>query len=146
MLSESARASSSVEARFRIQAPPPTARTVTVIPLDAASERLTTALAAHEWRGVTFVPASAAALFARDPGATDLVMMVVTAGTDASAVVAIGETCSERRIPTATCVTRDASTSDDDLSATLGRIRPWSLMVVVVGDGSYLEDILRSLR
>jgi hypothetical protein len=146
MLSESTRTSSAAEARFRIQAPPPTARTVAVVPLDMVSEHLTTGLSQHAWNGVTFLPASAADRFAKDPGSADLVMMVVAAGTDASAAVAIGETCSQRRISTATCVIRDATASDDDLSRTLGRIRPWSLMVVVVSDGSYLEDILRSFR
>ena len=146
MISESTRMTSAAEARFRIEAPPPTDRTVAVVPLDAVSEGVTTGLAGHAWSGVRFVAASAAARFADDPGPTDLVMMVVAAGTDPIAAVAIGQTCSQRRIPTATCVIRDAATSDADLSATLGRIRPWSLMVVVVSDRGYLEDILRSFR
>jgi hypothetical protein len=137
---------SAAEARYRIQQPLPTTRAVVVLPLDAVSERVTSGISRQAWNGVTFLKASDIARFETDVATTDLVMMVVAAGTDPAAVATIGEICSERRIPTAACVIRDASTPDADLSVTLGRIRPWSLMVVVASDRSYLEDILRSFR
>ena len=146
MLSESARMSSAAEARFRIQAPPPTARAVMVIPLDSGSERLVATLSARTWNGVTFLSASAAADVLTDVAAADLVVMVASAGADASAAATIGEACSHRRIPTATCVIRSASASETALSSTLGQVRPWSLMVVIASDHDYVEDLLRSFR
>jgi hypothetical protein len=146
MLSESARMSSAAEARFRIQAPPPTARAVAVIPLDLASEHLVASLAESAWKGVTFLSALAATDRLKDIEAADLVVMVSTVGADASAAATIGEACSRRRIPTATCVVRGASASEAALSSTLAQVRPWSLMVVIASDHDYVEDLLRSFR
>jgi hypothetical protein len=39
-----------------------------------------------------------------------------------------------------------ASAGDEAVSRTLAEVRPWSLMVVIVGDGDYVADILRSFR
>ena len=138
--------SSTAEARFRIQTPPPTSRVVMVIPLDSGSERLVATLSERTWNGVTFLSPSAAAAVLRDVSAADLVVMVATAGAEASAVAKIGEACSHRRIPTATCVIRGASASEGALSSTLAQVRPWSLMVVIASDHNYVEDLLRSFR
>jgi hypothetical protein len=146
MLSESARMSSAAEARFRIQAPPPTARAVMVIPLDSGSERLVARLSERTWSGVTFLSASAAADVLTDVAAADLVVMVASAGADANAAAIIGQVCSRRRIPTATCVIRGVSASETALSSTLAQVRPWSLMVVIASDHDYVEDLLRSFR
>jgi hypothetical protein len=146
VITESARMSSAAEARFRIEVPQPTARAITVIPLDPGSERLVATLAERVWSGVTFRPSSTTADQLRDVLATDLVVMVATAGTDAGSAAIIGEACSRQRIPTATCVIRGASASDAALSRTLAQVRPWSLMVVIAGDHDYVEDFLRSFR
>lgn len=138
--------SSAAEARFRIQTPPPTSRAVMVIPLDPVSEGLIATLSGRAWSGVTFLSASAAADVLRDVAAADLVVMVATAGADAGAVEKIGEACSHRRIPTATCVVRGTSASEAALSSTLAQVRPWSLMVVIANDHNYVEDLLRSFR
>ncbi|MSO82963.1 MAG: hypothetical protein EXQ53_06670 [Acidobacteria bacterium] len=119
--------SSAAEARFRIQATSPTARAVRVISLDSASDDEIAKL-------VDEVPTA------------DLVVMVASAGADAHAAAIIGEACSRRRVPTATCVVRPASATDEALSKTLAQIRPWSLMVVIASDDHYVEDILRSFR
>ena len=76
----------------------------------------------------------------------DFVVMVTTAGSDARAAATIGAACSQRRITTATVVVREPSASDEMLSKTLAQVRPWSLMVVVAGDESYLDDLLKSFR
>ena len=146
MITESARMSSTAETRFRIQVPPPTARAITVIPLDSGSERLVATLAERVWSGVTFRPASTAVDQMEDVVATDLVVMIAAAGADASSAAIVGEACSRQRIPTATCVIRGASASDAALSRTLAQVRPWSLMVVIAGDHDYVEDFLRSFR
>jgi hypothetical protein len=137
---------SAAEARFRIQAPPPTARAVMVIPLDSGSERLIATLAERTWSGVTFLSASAAADVLTDVAAADLVVMVASAGADATAAAIIGQACSRHRIPTATCVIRGVSGSETALSSTLAQVRPWSLMVVIASDHDYVEDLLRSFR
>ena len=47
---------------------------------------------------------------------------------------------------TTTLVVHAAPATDEALSKTLAQVRPWSLMVVVVSDESYVESILRSFR
>jgi len=127
VVSESARMSSAAEARFRIQTPPPTNRAVKMIDLDAASD------------------ADVMRVIGEIDGA-DLVLMVVRAGGNTTAVSAIGTACSDLRVMTHTVVIRDAASSDAALSKTLGEVRPWSLMVVVVGRRDYVDDILKSFR
>ena len=80
-----------------------------------------------------------------DP-ATDLVVMVVTAGSDAPAASRIGQICSDRRITTATFVVHAGRVSDEALSRTLAQVRPWSLMVVISNEDDYVEEIVRSFR
>ena len=118
---------SAAEARFRIREPQPTSRVVKVVRLDRVTDGTRKEMAA----------AIAAA---------DLVVMVTAAGADARAAAAVGEACSERRVPTATLVVRPPAATDEALSKTLAQVRPWSLMVVVSGDETYLDDILTSFR
>jgi hypothetical protein len=47
---------------------------------------------------------------------------------------------------THTVIVRAASATDEALSKTLAQVRPWSLMVVVVNDDDYVDDILSSFR
>jgi hypothetical protein len=115
--------SSAAEARFRIAESPPTGRVVKVVRLDRVSDA-----------------------DIEDAAVADLVVMVTAAGADARAAAAIGEVCSRRRITTATVVVRGAAATDDMLSKTLAQVRPWSLMVVVAGDDSYFDDLLKSFR
>ena len=127
MQSESARMSTAAEARFRIQTPPDTNRAVKVIDLDSATDR------------------DIKRLIAEIDGA-DLVLMLVSAGANAEAAATIGEACSARRVMTHTVIVRAASATDEALSKTLAQVRPWSLMVVVVNDDDYVDDILSSFR
>lgn len=127
LTSESARMSSAAEARFRIQTPPPTGREVRTIDLDAATD-------ADMMR------------FIADIRNADLVLMVVRAGGNTTPVSAIGTACSELRVMTHTVVVRDEAAADAAVSKTLGEVRPWSLMVVVVDRPDYVDDILKSFR
>jgi hypothetical protein len=145
VLTESARMSSAAEARFRIQTPPPTARAISVIPLDPDSELLVAKLSEEAWGGVTFLPASAVADLVRDLR-TDLVVMVVAAGARADAAAVIGQACSDRRVPTAAFVVRAGAASDAAVSRTLAQVRPWSLMVLIASDDDYVKELLRSYR
>lgn len=119
--------SSAAEARFRIQTPPATNRAVKVIDLDAATDDDVMRLIAEVDRA-------------------DLVLMVVRAGGNTTAVSAIGTACSDLRIMTHTVVICDEPASDASVSRTLGEVRPWSLMVVVVNRRDYVDDILKSFR
>ena len=114
---------SAAEARFRIAELQPTGRVVKVIALDRVTDAELT-----------------------DAAAADFVVMVTAAGADARAAATVGDICSRRRITTATLVVREPSATDEMLSKTLAQVRPWSLMVVVAGDESYLEDLLKSFR
>jgi hypothetical protein len=76
----------------------------------------------------------------------DLVVMIVGAGNDAHAAAIIGEACSARRVMTHTFIVGAGRVSDAALSRTLTQVRPWSLMVVVLNDDDYVDDILRSFR
>src|SRR5262249_28354275 len=108
--------------------PPPTNRAVKVIDLDEANERQVD----------RFLPEIAEA---------DVVVMLISAGeSNAPAVKRIGQACSDRRIMTHTIITSASGVSDAALSQTLAQVRPWSLMVVVVNDDDYVDDILRSFR
>jgi hypothetical protein len=127
MESESARMSTAAEARFRIQAQPDTNRAVKVIDLDSATERDITRLIA-------------------EIDGADLVLMLVSAGGNAAAAAVIGAACSARRVMTHTVIVRAGAATDEALSKTLAQVRPWSLMVVVVNDDDYVDDILKSFR
>ena len=108
---------------FRIAPQPPTGRVVKMIRLNRVTDS-----------------------DLRDVPNADFVVMVTGAGEDAGDVAAIGEICSDRRITTATVVVRGPAASDAMLSKTLAQVRPWSLMVVVAGEESYLDDLLKSFR
>jgi hypothetical protein len=111
---------------FRVDQPP-TNRAVKVIDLDSATD------------------ADVARLLGEVDEA-DLVLMLVSAGGNAEAAARIGRACSDRRVMTHTVIVRASAVSDEALSRTLAQVRPWSLMVVVVNDDDYVDDILTSFR
>jgi len=161
MLSESARMSSAQEARYRVQAVPSTSRALGVVALDPSSDAVVSRLTTRAWSSVVFFPTQA--LEGSDPGtptvpvppenaglaelaSVDVVVMIATSGGDASRAALIGEVCSRRRVPTTTLVLHASPATDEALSKTLAQVRPWSLMVVVVTEESYIESILGSFR
>src|ERR1700733_10154857 len=168
MLSESARMSSGAEARFRINAPNSKPRHVKVIALDRPSEAVVKHLAALRWNNASFFTASAFAGEPPGPGfsmqgwlsdlagrtkdlidevaGADLVVMVATAGENAQAATLIGEACSLKRINTTGLILGGSSATDEMLSKTLSRLRPWSLMLVIASGEDYVEDMLIALR
>ncbi|HZD89468.1 MAG TPA: hypothetical protein VE224_05175 [Pseudolabrys sp.] len=169
MLSESARAASSAEARYRIDAPNSRQRAVKVIALDRTSEAVVQRLSRASWNSATFFTASAFAAATQNDerfsmqgwlsdlaGRTkdlvdeietaDLVVMVATAGEDASAASLIGEACSAKRIMTTALVVGADEIPDDVLAQTLSKLRPWALMLVIAGSEEYIADMLTALR
>jgi hypothetical protein len=169
MVSQSARASSAAEARFRIDDPNSRPRIVKVVALDRPSEAVAGRLAQERWNGASFLIASA---FSAEPRArgrpsmqawlsdlsgrarhlleeiagSDLVVMIASAGEDVPAAAIIGEACSLKRVATTALVLGSASQTDQALSRTLAQLRPWALMLVVATSEASVADMLRALR
>ena len=157
MQSESARASSREEARFRIQDPNSRPRVIKVIALDKASEAAVRRLAAKPWQSATFLSAAAFPRAATDfsgqskdltkeAGAADLVVMVASPGGEAHAASVIGEACSAKRVMTTGLLIGAGAATEDAVSRTLSQLRPWSLMLVVADPDDYIADMLTALR
>ena len=169
MQSESARASSAAEARFRIDDPNSRHRAVKVVALDRPSEAVAARLAQNQWNGASFLTASAFAAASKGGGqfsmqswlsdlagctkhlleeisTADLVVMLATAGENASAAAIIGEACSLKRVTTTALVLGGAAATDEALSRTLAQLRPWALMLVVASSDDYIADMLSALR
>jgi len=169
MLSESARAASAAEARFRIDAPNSCQRAVKVIALDAPSEALVKRLSQAHWNNASFFTTSAFAAATRkderfsmqgwlsdlagrtkdlvdEIDSADLVVMVATAGEDSSAASLIGEACSAKQVMTTVLVVGADQISDAALAQSLSTLRPWALMLVIASAEDYIADMLAALR
>jgi hypothetical protein len=168
MQSESARASSAAEARFRIDHGNALPRTVKIVALDAPSREVVERLARRSWNGARFLTASsamttrgegqpAAAISLRDLAGraqplpaemdgTDVMVMIASAGEPVPAAAIIGEACGRRGVTTTALVLRNARAGDVALSRTLQQLRPWALMIVVAEEEDYIADILTALR
>jgi hypothetical protein len=169
MASESARMATAAEARFRIDAPNSKPRAIKIIALDRASERVVKRLAQANWNRASFFTASAFAAVKQpagsfsmtgwlsdiagrtkdlmdEVGTADLVVMVATAGENASAAAIIGEAASAKRVNTTGLIVGSANVADEALAKTLAQLRPWSLMLVIANADDYIEDMLTALR
>ena len=147
MLSESARAASAEEARFRIQAPNSRPRTTTVIALDAESEPVLRRLAGGSWTRATFLQAPVGEAELRERvDQSDQVIMLAAAGGRADAAEAVGRACSHKRVTTTALVVGTGHATDRELSKTLAQLRPWSLMVVIANADEYVGDMMTALR
>lgn len=167
MQSESARAASAAEARFRINAPNSRPRAIKVIALDRASEGVVMRLAQSPWANTSFLTTLPSepprgerfsmtgwlgdlaghtkSLIDEIDGA-DLVVMIATAGENAEAASIIGEACSLKRVMTTALVLGGPAISDETLSQSLAQLRPWALMLVVSSAEEYIADMLVALR
>ena len=121
-----------------------------VIALDPRSEPVVDELAQQQWNKAAFFTAaeltSDAERLREAIDTADLVVMVAAAGGHPRDVALIGEACSRRRVTTTGLIVCDAETSDEALSETLGRLRPWMLMLVVASSRDYIGDMLLALR
>ena len=167
MIGGCARASTAVEAKFRINAPNSQPRNVKIIALDGPSERVAKHLATRPWSRATFFTASAftprdAQKFSMDGwlkdlagrtkslvdeiASADLVVMIASAGESAQAAAIIGEACSVKRVMTTALVLGSEAQSEEGLSKSLAQLRPHAMMVVVASADEYIEDMLTALR
>jgi hypothetical protein len=164
--SESARATTAAEARFRIDAPNSQPRAVIVVALDRPSEAVVKRLAQVSWSRAAFFTASTfagskpqAPVFSMqgwlsdlagrtknlidEVAAADLVVMVASAGEDAQAAELIGEACQARHVMTTALV---LGASEGAGAATAAQLRPWANMLVAASSEEYIADMLAALR
>jgi hypothetical protein len=165
VLSESARATSAAEARYRVQAPNSVARVSAVVALDEPSEAVLQYLANRPWNQVTFLKTPIAEDTAAPPAdgwltdlagrrfriadqvaAADQVIMLAAAGGHAAAAGLVGRACSLRRVTTTALIVGAEHASDRELSLTLAQLRPWSLMVVLASSDDYITAMMTALR
>ena len=76
----------------------------------------------------------------------DFVVMVANAGEDAQGASIIGEACSARSITTIGLIVQSPGTTEDELSRTLGHMRPFAKMLVIATGQDYIEVMLTALR
>src|SRR5512132_2421585 len=168
MDSESARMSSAMEARFRVDYPNSKPRVVKVVALDEASERVVKRVAQRQWQRATFftsikfqdAPRSGESwsmqawlsdLAGRTKAlvevvAADLVVMVSSAGTNAQPAAVIGEACAARKVMTMALIIGSEERSNEELSKTLATLRPYASMLVIATGDEYIEEMLSALR
>jgi hypothetical protein len=169
MLSESARATTAAESKFRIDAPNSKPRAIKVIALDKLSERVVTQLAKSKWNRASFFtslhfdsPPQAGADWSMkawlsdlagrtknlvdEINTADLVVMVSTVGEKAEAASVIGEACALKHVMTTALILDRGSNTDEALSKTLLYLRPYASMLVVADDENYIESMLTALR
>jgi len=167
MASESARATSAAEQRYRIDAPNSQPRTVKVIALDAAAERVVKRIARRPWRCATFftslsddgAPRGAWSMQAwlgdvagramdlvGEIASADLVVMVAAAGGSPPAASVIGEACVLNGVMTTALIVDARGHTDAALARTLAALRPYAAMLVVADGEDYIEAMLEALR
>jgi hypothetical protein len=168
MPSSCARAATAKEARFRIDYPNSKPRVTKIIALDRESERELQALQHGNWHGARFLTFAGASrlgegLEQRTIGAklrdaagrevdivaevesADSVIMMVGAGSSASAAEVIGNVCLARGVMTTGLVIAGSDRAAE-VSRTLRNLRPFAAMLVVSSGTEYVAEMLTALR
>jgi hypothetical protein len=166
MLSESARMATAHEAAFRINAANSLPRHIAVVAVDQEAADTSRRFASELLRNTRFFCATVeaeapdgdpeevsfadlngnAASLGSEIEASDLVVMLATAGTVPRATRLIGELCSLNRITTTVLVLDGARVAFDALAVTLAEVRPWALMLVIAEDDEYVGSMLSALH
>lgn len=169
-LSESARATTAEEARFRIDYPNSRPRKSRIIALDSAGLEVLQTMArqhigsdAHFLRYVGMKSASDSLKMlpvdavledihgnevnlADEIADADVVVMMTTAGASAEAAEVIGNACFVRNKMTTGLVLNSGDVSATDLARTLTAMRPFAAMLVVSSGNEYVAEMLSALR
>jgi hypothetical protein len=169
MQTESARMRSATEAKFRITAPNSLPRNIKVIALDRRSESVLEQIAGQQWKGASFLTATAFSSsgchhrnfslqgwlsdlagrtrdLVNEVQGADSIIMVATAGEDAEPAALIGEACGIKHVLSTAVVLSARACSDETLARTLSRLRPHVTMLVVSREDEYIGDMLGSLQ
>ncbi|GHG98740.1 3-methyl-2-oxobutanoate hydroxymethyltransferase [Streptomyces lanatus] len=155
-LSESARAASASESRFRIDVPIAPARAARVIALDDRAVTVARRLAERPWAHARFYTAAGirdtdGLLHGLNGGispleealtGTDVVVVLATEDGGRAAAAAIGRICRQRSITTAGVVLGDGFEADDAVAA----LRPYARVLLLTADESDAFELLTALR
>jgi len=153
-LSESARAASAAESRFRITRPIAPARDARIIALDDRAAAVVRRVADRTWARAGFYLAGdgdrvaprtldgAPVALADLLTGTDVVVVVATDDTGRNAAAAVGAGCGERAVMTAGVVLGDGFAADDAVAA----LRPHARVLLLSADEGDLVDLLTALR
>ncbi|WP_158914805.1 hypothetical protein [Caulobacter sp. S45] len=167
MIAGSARATTMREGAYRIAAPNSRPRNIMVVALEAGAARLLAHLAEGVWHRVSFrssvwlqdipnpqsgtldkwwdVVAGHAEDLVSEIAASDLVIMVTTAGDPTTGASVIGEACVEHAVKTSGIVIRGSMASPDVLSQSLMELRPWTQTLSVIGESDMIVDMIHAL-
>lgn len=160
--SESARAASAQEARYRITVPIAPARAGRVIALDDRAETVARRVADGPWAGASFYTCKGTReagangggdlVLRRFDGApvpltealtgTDVVVVIATDDSGQTLAAAIGEGCSERAITTAGVVLGEGFEAQEAVAA----LRPHARVLLLSADESDVFELLTALR
>ena len=160
MLSQSARATTAEEARYRVDYPNATPRRIRIIALDRSAEGVVRRLARGAWNGASFMTAvrgeaapdwlgslaGDALNLLEQISAADAVVTVSTAGESAEDVAIIAEVCHSRRIMLTALVIDPDALPDAQLLRTVTPLRACASMLVVAKGEEYVEAMLTALR
>ncbi|MGV9350424.1 3-methyl-2-oxobutanoate hydroxymethyltransferase [Streptomyces spiralis] len=152
-VSESARAASTAESRFRIDVPIAPARAARVVALDERAASVARRLAERPWAHARFYTGGAAdgLLHELDGTATpleealtgsDVVVVLATEDGGRATAAAIGRICGRRGITTAGVVLGDGFEADDAIAA----LRPYARVLLLSADESDTLELLTALR
>ncbi|MFC0106132.1 hypothetical protein [Kibdelosporangium aridum] len=160
LLNSCARAATTAEARFRIDAPIAPARATRVVALDHAAEVVVQRVAQEPWADARFFTCKSPAgnghvadlvLVAPDGSRSrlsevltgaDVAVMVATVNDGAAAASAIGDACTLRGIMTAGLVLA----SGHDAGAAVSALRPHARVIMVTYDEHDVSEVLTALR
>jgi hypothetical protein len=169
MLTESARAASAAEQRYRISDPNSKPRKVKVVALDASAVELVDRLSQRNWANATFLTALPVNESVTSTGkdslkqwlldvigetedlvdeikGTDLVVLVTRAGGQIDAAIPIGEACAALGVPVVGLVIGDRSDFDDASLQTMKTLRAITTMLVIATADDYVQEMLDALR
>ncbi|MCE7006973.1 hypothetical protein LWC34_29705 [Kibdelosporangium philippinense] len=163
LLNSCARAATTAEARFRIDAPIAPARATRVIALDHRAEAVVHRVAGQPWADARFFTCKSPAgngsssnvadlvLISSDGSESrlsevltgaDVVVMVATENDGATAASAIGDACTLRGIMTAGLVLAGSH----DAGAAVSALRPHARVIMVTYDEHDVSEVLTALR
>jgi hypothetical protein len=162
MLTESARATTPEEARFRINYPNSTPHRIKIIALDKPAERGVRRLAARSWNSAIFMTAVKNGASARKDcladlagealdlldqiGAADHVVTVSTAGENAEDAGIIAEACNARHVMLTALVIDPMTLPEPQLLRTVMPLRAHASMLVIAKGEEYVATMLTALR
>jgi hypothetical protein len=161
VLSQSARATTAEEARYRVDYPNSAQRRIKIIALDRPAEAVVRRLARGAWNAARFMTtvregatgpdwlgnlAGDALNLLGEISAADAVVTVSTAGESGEDIAIIAEVCNARAIMLTALVIDPASLPEAQLLRTVTPLRVHAAMLVVAKGEEYVEAMLTALR